>query len=145
MLIRVMRKDVILIMSDINGRAEQFIRSLERYAPLRAKAAMLRRELRDERSGDAVRLQKLSDELEGVRAELDVIERGCSCFIAPGNMRDESYYENVRNYLRCRYIASMTIEQTAEIMGFSRDTMYRFKRKLERDLCITGKPPRMTF
>lgn len=129
------------MISDNKSGSDDFIAKLERYAPMRIRAGVLRRELKETAAGD-VRRERIERELEQLNVSLENIELECSRFVPCGAPRDESYFESLRTYLRCRYIDSMTLEQTAELMCLSRDSIYRFKRKTERLLGITGKPTR---
>lgn len=41
---------------------------------------------------------------------------------------------NERLFLRCRYIDGLTMEKTAEIMNVSRDTVFRLKKRINRQI-----------
>ena len=104
----------------------------ESYQHLSERAAFLEGHLQfsycDERNGDGV-----ACELASVCARMRQIEFDLKNYI-PYDLPPRLHYKALeeREFLFYRCIKGMTLDRTAELMGVSRDTVYRIRRRLAK-------------
>ena len=88
---------------------------------------------------DICKFEIRQTDTEALRCELRQLENSMAEIksviddYAPNNNNTHNF-ANERLFLRCRYINGMTMEETAEIMEISRNTVYRIKKKIDGQL-----------
>lgn len=81
-------------------------------------------------AGNKILAQKIEEEISEIFAQMTEIKKIIDNY-QPGEHKN---YMLERLFLRCRYVDGMTMEQTAELMDISRNTVYRIKKKIEQQM-----------
>ena len=81
--------------------------------------------------GDALDEAQTCAQIDLLEREMNGIEERLTCYI-PYELPLRMHYRALveREFLFYRCIKGMTMEKTAELLGVSRDTVYRIKRRL---------------
>ncbi len=107
-------------------------------------AEILRRELQ-EMEVDEERRTQIHTELAIIDQSLKTISDSIDSYAPkfPPPKYNSAKQMADRAFLRCRYVLGLTMEETAEQMGISRDTAYRIRRRIAQTALPYGTIPRL--
>ncbi len=87
------------------------------------------RNIADE-NDDIGAIEKADRMIAEIRAQMDEIEQIIAAHTSISHARREFRSNEERLFLRYHYVIGYSMEQTAEAMDISRDTVYRIRRRL---------------
>lgn len=89
--------------------------------------------IQDKRNNNVNAIQSVTNEICMIKNKMAQIKLNIEHY-ATDQGKDELNNMEERLFLRCRYVDGMTMEQTAEMLNVSRNTVYRIKNKIEGQL-----------
>ena len=110
---------------------KQSITYFESYKVLRKKLELKKTEIGLLGKNDADKVQDVQVEIDRYVDKMKEIEQAIENYVPQGvDNRTYMRLSDEQLYLQYRYLLGMTMEQTAEAMYVSRDTVYRIRRRI---------------